>query len=173
MPRTRRASTVTSVGLAHPTFKINATNRTGANAVYGQLVMLDYALSDGDVSNFTEGDENGAYANFVVPTSAGCSTGRAVFGIVNKVTGISDDEAGEILLQGRTSIALVYASAGSISTGDLLWGDPTQEALEWNGTGETGYVYLARAEEDVTTPSTATAAKVLFDGIDFSWGVVP
>lgn len=169
MARIGRAVADNGWGLALPTITFPFFNQSGSTIAKGELVMLDEAASE--AANYSLGAANSAWATVINPTSAGLSTARHVCGIAAE--SINDGQSGNVVLQGHIDYALVYASSGSPSAGDLYWGDPTQKALEWNSTGESDYVYLARAQADVTTPTSPTAASVLFVGFGLYWGLVP
>jgi hypothetical protein len=172
MARIARAGQASAYGLQIPTVgSISAWNRTGGSVVDGQLVMLDLALSSTEAVSFTFGAADSGWANFVDPTSAGASTTRYIFGLVDQSGGISDDQSGNILIQGIKSNALVIRDSGSISIGDLLIADTTNMSLEGMASPTSGYIYLARAQQAVTTPTSNTSAAVAFFGFGMPFGV--
>lgn len=173
MVRLARAAFGTAYGIQMPTLRVPLWNRTGSAASNGQLVMLDLAKSATEVTSYTIGLSTSAYGNFVDPTTAGASTDRFYMGLVDESGGIGDDESGMVLLHGIKADGLVIRDSGSITAGDLLIADVSNFSLEGMSSLTSGFVHFARALEDVTTPTSNTAAPVEFDGINMPWGVAP
>jgi len=129
----------------------------GASATKGQLWKFDLEQSDGDVSNAAIGDTNSCFANLVQPDAVGVESG--VFAVAAE--DITEDRAGTWILSGVCQ-ALVQKGSGNIAIGNPLMATASQNYLDADVTA--GGIHLAKALEAVTGPSTATLAKVWFDG---------
>jgi hypothetical protein len=128
-------------------------------AAKGDILQFDIGQSDGDVTNFQVGSPNGAFANLIAPTAAGVKSG--VFALA--LEDVAADKQGNFLLSGVVEGKVIRAS-GSVAAGDPL----VAVAASPNADGvlAAGEKYVALALEAKTTPTSAVACWMWFDGLD-------
>lgn len=144
-----------SIGFQPPHWECRATAR--AAITQGEVVVFDLTNTDGDVSNNIVGDAASGFANVKKP-AAGDIVKSAVYGLA--LEDIADNATGRILICGIAQGSLIRAS-GSIASGDALV--PTT-AGDLDGIIANGERQIAIALEAVTTPTTSTLGRVLFNG---------
>ncbi len=131
----------------------------GGDKAAGDILELDIANADAVVlSNATSGDDSG-FSNMLAPTAA-----RVKGGGIHAVCleDILDDTVGLVRVQGIIDSAFCIKAAGDISAGDPL---VVTTSKNLDGTPAAGERYDAMALAALSSPSTRTLSKVLFDGI--------
>tara|TARA_R110000803_G_C11989495_1_gene321989 strand:- start:44635 stop:45114 length:480 start_codon:yes stop_codon:yes gene_type:complete len=100
------------IGYSPRNVDIDAINRTGATLAIGDVLQLDLAQSDGDVSNNTQGDENSGLANLILPAAA--TAGRL---LVVALATTANDGKGKFRLKGRCKCNVLNSDTGTIGGG--------------------------------------------------------
>lgn len=144
--------------------KIQAYNRTGATVNKYDLVQLDLAASDGDVTAYatwiagTSPDSSASpLANFINSTTAQLNKG-GIWGVVLDDS-VADNSKATLLLSGVTKIEMVGSSGVTINTGIMPVNAQTYVADLTDGNASVGWALEAG-------PTGAVAAAwCIFDGI--------
>ena len=138
-------------------------NRTGGALSRGALVELDLHQVAAETTGIDFHDASSVFANAVTPASATLSFGWYA---VLLDASLADNAKGRFALWGKIQ-ALVEDDADSLAVGDPLQPvDATGNLVGIaSGAATAGAKIIARALEDVTTPTTAELATVLFNGV--------
>lgn len=141
---------------------LDCINRSGGALAPGDVVQFDFAQGDGDVSNYTWGDDNSAWKNVIAPTAAVVAgTSYAVIGVVQGSSSIADNGiVPRIRVVGPTD-AYVIAASGSVALSNRL---VATTAKNFDLVDAAGEPYLAWAMEAVATPTTRTLGQVWVNG---------
>jgi hypothetical protein len=138
--------------------EIRAINRTGSAIVQGQVVQLDLANSDGDVSDNSIGATTSGFRNVIAPAAA--TPGR-ILAVYLGTASLADNAEGLFAVSGKVK-ALVQKNSGSIAAGNGL---VASTSGYFDADSSAGDVICAVALEAATDPSTAQLKDVLFDGV--------
>lgn len=128
----------------------------GFTASIGDLVALDVTLSQ--ATNATEGDRDSLWAVAVAPLDTHVKYGPVAIMLTTTASG----QKGRAKLVGKAR-AYVHKGSGNILKGDILAASASGRYLE--ASPSVGHRIVARCLENVTSPSSATLADVVFDGI--------
>jgi len=141
---------------------VYAWNRSGSTRAVGDVIQFDLTKAQAETTTVLDGADSSIFSNYVIPaaTIVGAALGAGSFyGVVMEST--ADNNKGRVRVQGECD-AFCIAASGSIAVGSPLI---IATAYNLDLVVAAGEPYHAFALAALTTPTTRTLCRVMFDGI--------
>lgn len=155
----------TQDGIFFNTLTGTCWNRSGSAAAVGDVMALDLAASEGEVSSVGEGTADSVFANVIAPTSTSIASGIMC---VSSAASVSDDASGTFTFEGLlTQVFTIDGAGGSSSIGDPAVATTAKNIDVQTASGERIIATVLQAQ----SVATRTLGRALFMGTPGGFGV--